>query len=263
MAASTSEPDIGDLLRLWRQRRRFSQQELSNRSAVSTRHLSRVETGKAHPTPEMIMRLADHLDLPLRDRNRLLLSGGFAPRFDEHALDDTGLAVIMSGLRDLLTAHLPYPALLLDDRWDIVDSNTAVDQLVDGCADWLLEPPVNVLKLCLHPDGLAPRIRNQQEWGAHLMRRLRSRAERTHDPRHRALLDELSGYLDGPDSLAPAGPVLTLEIDVRGRPATFFSTSAQLDTAVDTTLEGLHLETFLPADEATRDLMRGASRRGE
>ncbi|GAA4659905.1 helix-turn-helix domain-containing protein [Gordonia humi] len=255
MPVTASDPDVGTLLRLWRRRRRFSQQELSDLSTVSTRHLSRVETGRAHPTSEMVLHLADHLDVPLADRNRLLLAAGFAPRFAEHALDDAGVAVVMDGLRALLDAHLPYPALLLDDHWDIVDRNAAVDVLIAGCAARLLEPPVNVLQLCLHPDGLAPRIGDLEQWGAHLLRRLRSRAEHTHDARHEALAVEMSGYLDGLGEPPAAGPVLTLEIDVDGTPARFFSVSARLDTATDTTLEGLHLETFLPADETTRGIL--------
>ncbi|SDS32481.1 helix-turn-helix domain-containing protein [Microlunatus soli] len=253
MTVVAERTEVGGLLRTWRERRRFSQQELSNRSLVSTRHLSRVETGRAHPTPEMIMHLADHLDVPLRDRNRLLLAAGYAPRFADHQLDDAGIALVMDGLRSLLDAHLPYPALLLDDHWDIVDANAGVDRLLTGCAPDLLEPPVNVIRVCLHPDGLAGRIGNLDQWAAHLLHQVNHRAERSHDPRHRRLADEITGFL-GPEPLEPptTGPVLTLEIEVDGAPLRFFSASARLDTATDATLEGLHLETFLPADEATR-----------
>ncbi|MGP4111923.1 helix-turn-helix domain-containing protein [Streptomyces sp. 4N509B] len=149
MNTATDTREVGPLLRGWRERRRFSQQELSNRSSVSTRHLSRVETGRAHPTPEMILHLADCLDVPLRERNRLLLAGGYAPQYQDRGLDDASLALVMEGLRGLLDAHLPYPALLLDDYWDVVDSNAGVDALLVGCAPELLEPPVNVIRLCL------------------------------------------------------------------------------------------------------------------
>ena len=250
---SVGSLDVGVLLRTWRERRRFSQQELSNRSQVSTRHLSRVETGKARPTAEMVLRLADHLDVPLRERNRLLLAAGYAPHYPDHRLDDTSVAAVMDGLRRLLDAHLPYPALLLDTYWDVVDANLAVHQLLAGCDPALLEPPLNVLRLTLHPGGLAPRIRNLHQWSAHLQQQVTRRADRTHDPRHRELAAEVDSYVDGAPGLrVSAGPVLTLELETGAGLLRFFSTSAQLDTATDAALEGLHLETFLPADVATR-----------
>lgn len=253
MSVAAAAPSVGALLRTWRERRRFSQQELSNRSRVSTRHLSRVETGKAHPTPEMLMHLSDNLDVPLRERNRLLLAAGYAPRYQDHRWDDASIAVVMDGLRRLLEAHLPYPALLLDDHWDIIDANAAVDQLLTGCAPELLEPPINVVRACLHPDGLARRIGNLAEWASHLLQQVSHRAERTHDQRHHELAAEIAGYLGKTDASAPlTGPVITLAIDVDGNQLRFFSTSATLSTATGAALEGLHLETFLPADDETR-----------
>ncbi|ASY33176.1 putative DNA-binding protein [Streptomyces sp. Tu6071] len=255
---------MGALLRTWRERRRYSQQELSDRSGVSTRHLSRVETGKARPTPEMLVHLSENLDLPLRERNRLLLAGGYAPRYRDRHLTDASSAAVMDGLRALLDAHRPYPALLLDEYWDIVDANAAVDRLLTGCAPALLEPPVNVVRLALHPDGLAGRIADPAEWGGHLLRQIDHRAERTHDARHHALAAEIAGYLeavpggrsgDGDASrgaAAPAGPVLSLDLTLDGTPLRFFSTSATLTTATDAALAGLHLETFLPVDGTTR-----------
>lgn len=252
-ATDAHPADVGSLLRTWRERRRFSQQELSNRSRVSTRHLSRVETGRAQPTPDMVLHLADHLDVPLRERNRLLLAAGYAPRFQDHGLDDQSVAVVMDGLRRLLDAHLPYPALLLDTYWDIVDANAAVEQLLDGCDPALLEPPVNVLRVSLHPDGIRRRIRNFDQWAAHLYQQATHRAEHTHDPRHRELVADIASYLGPPNGTPVAsGPVLTLELETAAGTLRFFSASAQLDTATDATLEGLHLETFLPADELTR-----------
>lgn len=245
--------EVGALLRTWRERRRFSQQELSNRSRVSTRHLSRVETGKAHPTSEMVLHLADHLDVPLRERNRLLLAAGYAPHYQDNRLDDGAVAVVMDGLRHLLDAHLPYPALLLDTFWDVIDANAAVDGMLVGCDPALLEPPLNVLRLCLHPGGLAPRIRNLDQWAAHLHQQATHRAEHSHDRRHLELVAEIESYLDRPPrSPVGTGPVLTLELETGAGTLRFFSTSAQLDTATDAALEGLHLETFLPADVATR-----------
>lgn len=244
---------VGPMLRTWRERRRFSQQELSNLSRVSTRHLSRVETGRAQPTADMVLHLADHLDVPLRERNAMLLAAGYAPRFHDQPLDDGSVADVMDGLRHLLDAHLPYPALLLDDAWDVVDANAAVDALLVGCSPALLEPPLNVLRICLHPDGIGARIRNRDQWATHLFHQVVHRAEHTHDPRHRALVDEVTGYLDGtPSPPRTSGPVLTLELETDAGLLRFFSTSAQLDTATDVTLAGLHLETFLPADATTR-----------
>lgn len=199
------------------------------------------------------MHLSDNLDVPLRDRNRLLLAAGYAARYQDHQLDDAAIAVVMDGLRRLLDAHLPYPALLLDEHWDIVDANAAVDRLLTGCAPELLEPPVNVVRVCLHPDGLAARIGNRAEWCGHLLQQVRHRAERSHDQRLHELAVEITGYLDPSDADTPVtGPVVTLEIDVDGTRLRFFSTSATLSTATDAALEGLRLETFLPADEATR-----------
>jgi transcriptional regulator with XRE-family HTH domain len=241
------------LVRIWRERRRFSQQELSNRSRVSTRHLSRVETGRAHPTPDMLLHLAEHLDIPLRERNRLLLAAGYAPRYQDAGLEGKELAFVMAGLRDLLDAHLPYPALLMDTYWDVVDANVAVDRLLTGCDPLLLEPPVNVVRISLHPRGLGGRTLNRDLWAAHLHQHVLHRAERTHDPRHGELLDEVRSYLGRlPATPVATGPVLALELQSDVGLLRFFSTSARLDTATDATLEGLHLETLHPADDATR-----------
>lgn len=255
MTTLVESPEVGPMLRSWRERRRFSQQELSNLSTVSTRHLSRVETGRAHPTPEMILHLADNLEVPLRERNRLLLAAGYAPRYSEQSLDDGSLAVVMDGLRGLLDAHLPYPAVLLDDHWDVVDANAAIGVLLAGCAPDLLEPPVNVVRLCLHPGGLAPRIENLDEWAGHLHHQALSRAARTHDPRHHELVAEIVRLYGGTPRLdSTLGPVLSLRLRTDDGVLRLFSTSAQLTTATDVALEGLRLETFLPADEATRVL---------
>jgi transcriptional regulator with XRE-family HTH domain len=243
----------GALVRTWRERRRFSQQELSNRSGVSTRHLSRVETGRAHPSPDMLLHLAEHLEIPRRERNRLLLAGGYAPRYPDTSLEGKELAMVMAGLRDLLDAHLPYPALLMDTYWDIVDANTAVDRLLAGCDPTLLAPPVNVVQICLHPAGFGSRIRNRDQWAAHLYQHVAHRAEHTHDPRHLELVDEVKSYLgEVPRMPVATGPVLELELQTDDGQLRFFSTSARLDTANDATLEGLHLEMLLPADVATR-----------
>jgi transcriptional regulator with XRE-family HTH domain len=250
----------GGLLRLWRERRRLSQLDLAERAGVSTRHLSFIENGRSRPTADMILRLADHLEVPLREQDRLLLAGGFAPRFDRQAVSPESLQVVMSGLRDLLDAHLPYPALLLDSYWDVIDANRAAGQLLVGCDPSLLEPPVNALRVSLHPGGLAPRIRNLDAWADHLIRQVTSRASHTHDDRLRGLAAELAGYVDPAVSqLRPStAPVLTLELELGAGLMRFFTVVAQLETPNDSVLEGLHLETFVPADEATRDALRSA-----
>lgn len=175
-AATTTEP-VGALLRGWRERRRLSQLELAARAEVSTRHLSCVETGKAKPTAAMIARLAEHLDVPLRERNGLLLAGGYAPRYGARTLDDADLAPVLAGLRALLDAHNPFPAMLLDDGWDLVDANAAAYRLIgELCDPALLEPPVNVVRISLHPKGLGRFIRNKDRWAASVHSRVRHRA---------------------------------------------------------------------------------------
>jgi transcriptional regulator with XRE-family HTH domain len=257
-ASSLESGSAGVLLRLWRERRRLSQLDLADRAGVSTRHLSFIENGRSRPTAEMILRLADQLDVPLRERDRLLLAGGFAPRFDRQAVSPESVAVVMSGLRDLLDAHLPYPALLLDNHWDVIDTNSAVENLLMGCDPALLEPPLNALRVSLHPGGLAPRIRNLNAWADHLIRQVQSRASHTHDPQLRELAAELAGYVDvGVSQLRPSSaPVLALELESASGLLRFFTVAAQLETPNDSVLEGLHLETFVPADDATRAALR-------
>lgn len=232
----------------------MSQQELSNRASVSTRHLSYLENGRSTPTRAMVATLVEHLDVPLGARNEVFLAAGYAPPYRQRSLGDDDLAPVMDGLRRLLDAHLPWPALLLDDCWDIVDSNAAVDALLDGCAPHLLEPPVNAIRVTLHPEGLAPRIRNLAEWGGHLVSQLRHRVESSRDPRLADLLSEVESLVVPPRSGARAtagGPVVVMEIEQGGRLLRFFSVSARLEMATDLTVDGLHLETFVPADAAT------------
>ncbi|MFC7496796.1 MULTISPECIES: helix-turn-helix domain-containing protein [unclassified Nocardioides] len=253
-ATTTRDHTVGDLLREWRGRRRMSQLELSSRASVSTRHLSFVENGRSAPTRRMVATLADHLDVPLRVKNQLFLAAGFAPPHDERDLDSRDLAPVLDGLRRLLDAHLPWPALLLDDHWDVVDSNAAVAALLAGCAPELLEPPVNAIRVTLHPGGLAPRIRNLAEWGGHLVGQLRHRAEETRDPRLGALLIEAESWLGAVrPGAASTGPVLTMEVDQGDHVLRLFSVSARLEMANDLTVDGLHLETFVPADAATAE----------
>jgi transcriptional regulator with XRE-family HTH domain len=244
--------EVGQLLRDWRTTRRMSQLALSGQAGVSARHLSFLETGRSRPTREMILRLADQLGVPLRSRNELLLAGGFAPAYAESDLGGTPLAAVLSSLRDVLTGLAPYPAVLIDRHWTMVDANDAVGPLTDGCAAWLLEPPVNVLRLSLHPEGMAPRIRNLPEWRTHVLHRLDQQASATADPVLRALHAELAGYPGGLDQATPNGLVVPLAIG----DLTFFSMTAMLGTPLDVTLAELAIESFLPADEATARALR-------
>ncbi|GAA3336595.1 helix-turn-helix transcriptional regulator [Amorphoplanes nipponensis] len=185
------------LLRGWRGNRRLSQLQLAGRAGVSARHLSFVETGRARPTREMILRLAEELAVPLRARNALLLAGGFAPAYPEGDLRGPGLAAVLASLRAVLAGHEPYPAVLIDRHWTLVDANAGVPLLTAGAAPELLEPPVNVLRLSLHPDGMAPRIRNLGEWRAHILHRLDRQALATGDPVLRSLHDVAAALAHG------------------------------------------------------------------
>ncbi|AEA24944.1 helix-turn-helix domain-containing protein [Pseudonocardia benzenivorans] len=254
---TTSTAPVGALLREWRERRRLSQLELSNRTAVSTRHLSWIETGRSRPTAQMILRLADDLEVPLRERNAMLLAAGFAPAYPQHGLDDPELADVRDALRAVLAAHLPHPALLLDRHWDLVEANAAATALLDGCAPHLLVAPVNVLRVSLHPDGLAPRIANLPQWRAHLLGQVRRRAERTGDPALGALLDELTGYGGGTaEEPGPGAVVVPLRLRTADGELALFSLAAHVTTAADVTVEELVVETFHPADAATAAALR-------
>lgn len=253
---TTTPVPIGRELRRWREARALSQLALATRAEVSTRHLSFLENGRSRPTPEMILRLADVLEMPMREQNRLLLAAGFAPRHPQRALDDADLSSVMAGLRNLLDAHAPYPALLLDDHWDVVDANEAVQTLLADCAPSVLEPPVNVIRVALHPEGLAPRIRNLDTWRAHLLHQLDHRIDRSGgDPQLVALRAEVSRYPGGGTTNAapqPADPVVLLELATDSGPLRMFSVASRLEGPADVTLDALHLETFLPADDHTR-----------
>jgi transcriptional regulator with XRE-family HTH domain len=242
----------GDLIREWRQRRRLSQLDLAIAAGVSSRHLSFVETGRSRPTSEMILRLAGHLDVPLRDRNALLLAGGYAPAYPERGLDEPELKAVRHALGRVLAGHEPYPAVVVNRWWELVDANRGIDRFTRHVRPALLEPPVNVLRLSLHPDGMAPRIVNLPEWRAHLLARLHRQAEATGDPRLAALHDELSGYPGGeaprPD---PADVVVPLRYRAGHAELSFLSITAVVGTPMDITVEELAVESFYPADDRT------------
>jgi transcriptional regulator with XRE-family HTH domain len=253
----TAPAPVGQLLREWRERRRLSQLDLSIQADISTRHLSFVETGRSRPTPEMILRLTEQLDVPLRERNQLLLAGGYAPAYPQHGLDEPELASVRDALRQVLRGHEPYPAVVINRWWDLVDGNAAMAVLVNGCAPRLLEPPVNVLRLSLHPDGMAPRIINLGQWRAHLLEQLHRRALQTGDARLQALEAELRSYPGGhSDTPAPTDVVLPLQLRHGERELSLFSIEAHVGTATDVTVEELSIETFYPADTETAAALR-------
>ncbi len=244
---------VGERLRVWRGTRRMSQLELAAQAGVSARHLSFVETGRSRPTREMILRLAHGLAVPLRGQNELLLAGGFAPAFPERELGGPQLAGVLASLREVLAAHEPYPAVLIDRHWVLIDANDAAQALLTGAGPALLEPPVNVLRLSLHPAGLAPRIANLPEWRAHILHRLDRQAANTADPVLRELHDELAA-LPGGTPTAPADGVV-VPLQLRSPDLSFFSVTAVLGTPLDVTLSELAIETFLPADRATAEAL--------
>jgi len=257
-AARNGDTDFGRLLRGWRERRRLTQLDLSNQSSISTRHLSFLETGRSRPTTEMILRLAEHLDVPLRERNELLLAGGFAPAYPEHALDGPELAAVRASLRRVLEGHLPYPAVVLNRWWEIVDANPAIAIFLRGVEPELLSAPVNVIRLSLHPDGLAPRIENLPQWRGHLLSQLRRRVEYTGDSKLADLLGEVTAYPGGEDHPHPSEVVLPMRFRHEDTVLSTFSIAAQVGTAQDVTVSELMIESFYPADDGTAEYLRGS-----
>ena len=258
-ATALDRRPVGQLLRDWRERRRLSQLELSLQAEVSTRHLSFIETGRSRPTPDMVLRLAEHLEVPLRARNRLLLAAGYAPAYPEEQLDGLRLAGVRTALRGVLAGHEPYPAVLVDRHWTLLDANAAVPLLTEGAAPDLLDPPVNVLRLSLHPEGMAGRIANLRQWRTHLLHRLERQAADTGDDVLRRLHRELLGYPGGSDPVTSPSAndlVMPLRYRVDGRELHFFSITSVLGTPLDVTLAELAIESFLPADRATADLLQ-------
>jgi transcriptional regulator with XRE-family HTH domain len=263
---------VGILVREWRERRRLSQLALALDAGVSTRHLSFLETGKARPSREMVERLAERLDVPLRERNTLLLAAGFAPAYPEHRLDDPALGPARRVVDRVLAGHEPYPALAIDRHWTLLAANRAVAPLLAGVASDLLRPPVNVLRLSLHPEGLAPRIANLGQWRAHLLERLRRQVEATADAVLAALAAELAAY-PAPAVPAPgsgsgsgtgsgsdfAGIAVPLVLRTGGGTLAFLSTTTVFGTPVEVTLAELAVEAFFPADAATAAALRRTS----
>jgi transcriptional regulator with XRE-family HTH domain len=262
--AVTTPAGVGPLLRGWRRRRNLSRMDVALTAAVSSRHLSFVETGRARPSREMVLHLAERLDVPLGERNALLLAAGYAPEYRERSLDDAEMAAVRDALGRFLEAHEPYPAMVADRRCDIVMTNGSLGVLLDGVAPELLQPPANAMRIALHPRGMAPRILNLAELSGHLLHALRRRAEAEGDAELQALHDELAAF-PGVDTTTPAGGAtagVVVPLRLRapaGGELTFLSTTSRFGTALDVTLAGLWVEAFYPADDATAEALRAAS----
>ncbi|MFD9968982.1 helix-turn-helix domain-containing protein [Streptomyces sp. NPDC059011] len=271
---TTVAPDtgVGPLLRGWRERRRLSQLELALRAGSSARHVSFVETGRSRPSEEMILRLAEQLEVPVRDRNALLLAAGYAPRFAQTPLDDPAMDSLRAGVERLLRGYEPYPALVVDGTYTVMAANRGVAMLLEGLPEHLLTPPPNAIRITLHPEGLAPRIRNLREWRGHLLARMERQIALVRSPALRELYEEVAGYpLVGPGAEVPAGDgaqdgadgegtqdgaphaylALPLRIEHDGRVLSFVSSISTFNTPMDVTVAELAIETLLPADPAT------------
>ena len=254
-ALGTRSPLAGTLLREWRERRRLSQLDLANLAGTSSRHLSYVETGRSRPSREMVLRLGEALDVPLGDRNAILLAAGHAPAYEDARRDAAATRYLLDVLDLALAAHDPWPALVIDAQFDVVATNSAVDRLMALVDEDLLDPPVNVVRAMLHPRGLSRYVTNLSAWRAHLLRQVRRHAAAAPSQDLAALLAEAEAYPVRPADGEPhPGPTfaLPLELEVAGRPLRLYSTIATFGTPLDVAASELALETFLPADDATR-----------
>ncbi|MGJ5752148.1 DNA-binding XRE family transcriptional regulator [Streptomyces puniciscabiei] len=255
-SATPSDKGVGPLLRAWRERRRISQLELALRADSSARHISFIETGRSRPSEEMVLRLAEHLDVPVRERNALLLAAGYAPHYPETPLDDPALNALRDGMERLIQGYEPYPALVVDACYTVVAANRGIMMLLDGVPESLLAAP-NAMRLTLHPEGLAPRIRNLREWRGHLLAQMERQIALQRSDQLRALYEEVAAYPvpeDAPGA-EPAEPVpyfaLPMVIEHDGRVLSFVSSISTFNTPMDVTVAELAIETFLPADPAT------------
>ena len=264
MAIAPPEAGFGTLLKDWRQRRRMSQLDLAVEADVSARHLSFVETGRSQPSRELVIDLAERLDMPLRERNTLLLAAGYAPVYRETPLDTAGMAPVREALDRLLKGHEPFPAIVVDRRWNLVSFNQPASAVLsDGVAPELLEPPVNTIRVTVHPNGLARRIVNFEEYSAHLMEQLHHEAVTTADPALFELEKELRGYPNVGEPSGTFDATASLFVPMVLRVAdnlelTFFSTLTTFGKALDITVSELTIEAFFPADAATAAAVRAA-----
>ncbi|MGW8065439.1 helix-turn-helix domain-containing protein [Streptomyces ziwulingensis] len=253
---------VGPLLRAWRERRRVSQLELALRAGSSARHISFVETGRSRPSEEMVLRLAGHLDVPVRERDALLLAAGYAPHGPDTPLDDPALDSVREGMERLIRGYEPYPALVVDATYRVLAANRGVAMLTEGLPEHLLAPPLNAMRLTLHPEGLAPRIRNLRAWRGHLLEQMERQIALHRSEPLRALYEEVAAY-PVPDTAPggePSAPVpyfaLPMQIEHEGRTLSFISSISTFNTPMDVTVAELAIETLLPADPATVEYLR-------
>ena len=256
----TEVQTVGSHIRQWRQRRRLSQLDCALDTEISQRHLSFLESGRASPSRDLVLRLAERLDVPLRDRNAMLLAAGFAPVYPERSLDAPEMAPVREAMDLILKGHEPYPALAVDRHWNLIAANAGLTPLLADVAPELLQPPVNVLRLSLHPDGLARHVVNVHEWRKHLLERLHRQVAATGDVPLSRLYRELSALPVPPGHDGPvrdyADLMVPLELMVSGRRLAFFSTVSVFGTPVDITLSEIVLECLFPADSETAAFMR-------
>jgi transcriptional regulator with XRE-family HTH domain len=252
----------GDLLREWRQRRRLSQLALAVDAEISQRHLSFLESGRSQPSREMVLHLAERLSVPLRERNVILTAAGFAPIYRERSLDAPELEAARAVIDRILKGHEPHPALAIDRNWTLLSANKAAGMLMAGVADHLVAGEINVLRLSMHPEGLASRVLNFREWRSHILARLAREIEVSAAPRLVALLDELKSYPVPPQTASsrtgPAvdsGIAIPLTLVSEEGPLSFISTTTVFGTAVDVTLSEVTIEAFFPANSETSKTM--------
>jgi transcriptional regulator with XRE-family HTH domain len=256
---SATVASVGDMVRSWRELRRLSQLDLAVEAEISQKHLSFIESGRSTPSREMVLHLAEHLDVPLRERNTMLLAAGFAPVFRDRPWDDPALGRARASVERLLAAHEPYPALTFDRHWNVLSANQAVWALLGTVDPGLLKPPANILRISLHPAGLAPRIVNLTEWRGHLLDRLGRQLRITRDHALHELLQELTGYHSDPARTVTGGPhhapadeiAIPLRLNTPTGVLSFLSTVTVFGTPVEITLSEFTLEAFYPADSET------------
>ncbi|HEX8466621.1 MAG TPA: helix-turn-helix transcriptional regulator [Allosphingosinicella sp.] len=247
---------VGTQIRTWRGRRRLSQLDLALDAEISARHLSFIETGRSRPSRAMLLRLAERLRIPPRERNVLLVAGGFAPALPARTLDDPELAAARQAVDKVLAAYEPFPALAIDLHWNLVAANSGIAPFLTDVARHLLEPPLNVLRLSLHPEGLAPRIENLAQWRGYIFRRLEEQIDASADPVLAALLEELRAYPGGIAENGTGGIAILLKVRQGGHLLSFLSMTTVFGTPVDITLSELAIEAFLPGDAETAAILR-------
>ncbi|MFI9719688.1 helix-turn-helix domain-containing protein [Streptomyces sp. NPDC052396] len=268
MTTVAAAPTVGPMLREWRVRRRLSQLDLALRADSSARHISFIENGRSRPSQEMVLRLSDHLDVPVRERNALLIAAGYAPHYSERPLNDPSMHELRAALDQLLHAYEPFPALVVDGTYQVVAANQGIAMLLAGVDEELLAPPLNAMRVTLHPRGMAPRIRNYGEWRGHLLHQMERQLAVVRSPELRAVYEEVSGYPPpdpcGEDLAASGGRTapfaLPLMIEHDGRTLSFISAIATFNTPMDVTVSELALETFLPADPETAAYLHAVRR---